>query len=136
MCLSSEKIIIIMIIILIIIIIILIMIIILNGLKLILFCFSKSMMFVCLSRKRVTSRLTLCPPGKFLPLFLHLIFFFQNQLFRRILSGIQAECQTFWVQVRPDIWSGLVWVQTDCKSYQQMTLGDKRVSRCLGHQTV
>ena len=28
--------------------------------------------------------------------------FFQNQLFRKILSGITSECHTDWVQVRPD----------------------------------
>ena len=35
-------------------------------------------------------------------------FFFQNQLFRKILSGIQSECQTVWIQTRPDILSGLI----------------------------
>ena len=38
------------------------------------------------------------------------------------LSAILLECQTVWIQTRPDISSGLVWVQTDCKGYQQMTL--------------
>ena len=35
--------------------------------------------------------------------------FFQNQLFQKILSGIPSECQTVWIQIRPDIcraWSG------------------------------
>ena len=31
--------------------------------------------------------------------------FFQNQLFRKILSGIPSECQTVWIQFRPDILS-------------------------------
>ena len=30
-------------------------------------------------------------------------------------------CQTVWIQIRPDILSGLIWVQTVCKGYQQMT---------------
>ena len=30
-------------------------------------------------------------------------FFFQNQLFGKILSGIPSECQTVRIQVRPDI---------------------------------
>ena len=51
--------------------------------------------------------------------------FIQNQLFRKILSGIPSECQTDWIQIRPDIMSGLIWVQSVCKSYQQTTLGDK-----------
>ena len=40
-------------------------------------------------------------------------FFFQNQLFRKILSGIPSECQTDWIQVRPDVFSGLIWTQSD-----------------------
>ena len=35
--------------------------------------------------------------------------------------SIPSECQTVWIQVRPDILSGLIWVQTVCKGYQQMT---------------
>ena len=53
--------------------------------------------------------------------------FFQNQLFRKILSQISFGCGTDWIQIRPDIMSGLIWVQTVCKNYQQATLGDKRV---------
>ena len=55
--------------------------------------------------------------------------FFQNQLFRKILSGIPSECQADWIQTRPNILSGLIWVQTVCKNYQQTTLGDNE----LGH---
>ena len=44
---------------------------------------------------------------------------FQNQLFRKILSGKPWECQTVWIQIRPDILSGQIWVQTVCKGYQQ-----------------
>ena len=29
--------------------------------------------------------------------------------------------QTVWIQIRPDSLSGLIWVQTICKSYQQTT---------------
>ena len=45
--------------------------------------------------------------------------FFQNQLFREILSAIPLECQKVWIQIRPNILSGLIWIQTVCKSYQQ-----------------
>ena len=38
--------------------------------------------------------------------------FFQNKLFRKILSGIPSECETAWIQIRPDTLSGLIWVQT------------------------
>ena len=30
-----------------------------------------------------------------------------------------CECQTVWIKIRPDIMSGLIWVQTFCKGYQQ-----------------
>ena len=33
--------------------------------------------------------------------------FFQNHLFQNILSGILSECQTVWIQIRPDNMSGL-----------------------------
>ena len=54
--------------------------------------------------------------------------FFQNQLVRKILSGIPSECQIVWIQIRPDILLGLIWVQSICKSYQQTTLGDKELN--------
>ena len=47
--------------------------------------------------------------------------FFYNQLFQKILSGIPSECQTVWIQIRPDTLSGLILVQTVCKCYQQTT---------------
>ena len=43
--------------------------------------------------------------------------FFQNHLFRKIILGIPSECQTVWIQIRPDILSGLIWVQTVCKCF-------------------
>ena len=50
---------------------------------------------------------------------------FHNQLFRKLLSGIQPKCQTDWIQIRPNILSVLFWVQSVCKDYEQMTLEDK-----------
>ena len=41
------------------------------------------------------------------------------------LSGIPSERQLLWIQVRPDILSGLIWVQTVSKDYQQGTLAGK-----------
>ena len=43
------------------------------------------------------------PPGRFSCYFVVCRFFFQNQIFRKILSGIPSECQTDWIQIRPDI---------------------------------
>ena len=45
----------------------------------------------------------------------------QNQLFRKILSGTPSECQTDWIQIRPDILLGLIWVQSVCQGYEQTT---------------
>ena len=47
--------------------------------------------------------------------------FFQNQLFKKILSGIPSECQTVCILVRPDMMLGLMLVQTVCKGDQQTT---------------
>ena len=47
--------------------------------------------------------------------------FFQNYLFQKILSGTLSESQINWIQIRPDILLGLIWVQTVCKDYQQTT---------------
>ena len=55
-----------------------------------------------------------------------LIFFKIN--FSKILSGIQSECQTVWIQIRSHVLSGLIWVQTVCKGYQQTTLEGKELT--------
>ena len=46
----------------------------------------------------------------------------QNELFRTIVSRIQSECQIDWIQIRPEVLLGLIWVQTVCKDFQQTTL--------------
>ena len=48
--------------------------------------------------------------------------FFLNQLFRKKNSGIPFENQTDWIEIRPDVLSCLIWVQTVCKGYQRTTL--------------
>ena len=70
-----------------------------------------------------SSRPTLCLLGNFACL-LSSADFFKNQLFRKILSGIQSECQTVWIQIRPNILSGLIWIQTVCQGYQLTALAD------------
>ena len=57
------------------------------------------------------------------------LIFSKSTVLRKILSGIPSECQADWVQIRPDILSGLIWVQTVCKVYQQTTFSRQRVSR-------
>ena len=51
--------------------------------------------------------------------------FFRIEPFLKILSGIPSKCKTVWIQIRPDIMTGLIWVQTVCKKYHQMTLVGK-----------
>ena len=46
-------------------------------------------------------------------------FSFKINFFEKIISEIYQKCQTLWIQIRPDILSNLIWVQTACK-------GDKR----------
>ena len=45
---------------------------------------------------------------------------YQNQHFRKKIfqECHQRECQTVWTHIRPDILSGLMWVQTVCECYQ------------------
>ena len=67
--------------------------------------------------------LTCClVPQWLLPLRPHsrlMIFFFQNQQVQNIISGKLLQCQTVWIQIRADVLSFLIWVQTVCKGYQQ-----------------
>ena len=62
----------------------------------------------------------------FLLFFLLSADFFQNQLFKNPFQEYH-QCQTVWIQIRPDILAGLIWVQTVCKGYQQMTLVGKEL---------
>ena len=58
--------------------------------------------------------LTLCILGNFS--------FFKISFLEKILLGTSSGCQTVWIQISPDILSGMVWVQNVCKVYQQTTL--------------
>ena len=46
--------------------------------------------------------------------------FYSKSTFSKNLLGKRSEYQTVWILIRPDILSGLIWVQTVCKGYQQM----------------
>ena len=39
----------------------------------------------------------------------------------KFLSGTLSECQRVWIQIRTDVLSVLIWIQTVCKGYQQVT---------------
>ena len=51
-----------------------------------------------------------------------------------MLSETLSECQTVWIQNRTDIFSVLIWVQTVCNGYQQITtlpLARKELNKAL-----
>ena len=54
-------------------------------------------------------------------LFLHTLLLCHILVFRCWIFSIPSGCQTVWIQIRPDILLGLIWVQTVCKGYQQIT---------------
>ena len=54
--------------------------------------------------------------------------FLKIQLIWKILYRIPSDSQTVWIQIRPDILSGLFWVQTFCKGNQQTALGGKELN--------
>ena len=66
------------------------------------------------------------------------VFFFKIMFFEKILSGLPLQCQTVWIQIRPDKMSGLIWVQTVCKGYQQTTksVTDSKRAKKLGREKV
>ena len=79
------------------------------------------------SFKRLFIALILRMLGKFSRFFWSSADFFSKSLFKKILSGIPSECQTVWIQIRPDILSGLIWVQTVYDGYQQTALAWKEL---------
>ena len=62
-------------------------------------------------------------------LFCRLLIFFKISFFEKFFQECH-QCQTVWIQIRPDILSGLIWVQTVCRGNQQMTLIDKELNTC------
>ena len=57
--------------------------------------------------------------------FLYSADIFQNQLFFSGILSDTSECQTFWIQIRSDVSSGLIWDEIVCKGYQQTALVGK-----------
>ena len=77
--------------------------------------------FIMLPAAGVIDTLTLCMLSNFVFFSRLWIIFFKLTFSKKFLSGIPSECQTVWIQIRSDNLSGLIWVQTVCKGYQQMT---------------
>ena len=78
-----------------------------------------SLLFFRSQQQQITLKLFTC--WVILHTFLSYMDFFLNLLFQKTLIGIPSEYQTVWLQIRPYILSGLIWIQTTCKGYQQMT---------------
>ena len=65
-------------------------------------------------------------------LFCRLLILFQNQLFfQKISSGISPGCRAVWIQIRYNVLSGLKWIQTVCRGYQETRLVSRFV---VNHQ--
>ena len=66
--------------------------------------------------------LTLCMLANFACFFVICGFLFKLTFSKKKnLSGIPSECQTVWIQIRPNILLGLIRVQTVCIGYQLTT---------------
>ena len=61
-------------------------------------------------------------------IFCRLLIFFKINFFEKVFQKITSECQTVWIQIRPDIMSGLIWIQTVCIGYQQTELVPRKNS--------
>ena len=65
--------------------------------------------------------LSLCMLGMFSCFRCRLLPFFKIIFFQKTLLEPLSECQTVWIQIRTDVLSVLIWVQTVCKGYHQTT---------------
>ena len=59
--------------------------------------------------------------GNFACFLSSVVFFLKINFLKKNLSVIPSEYQTIWIQIKPDVFSGLIWVKTVCKGYQQTT---------------
>ena len=65
--------------------------------------------------------LTLCMQDNFSCFCGRLLSFVKINFFKKNLSGTLSKCQTVWIQIRTDVPTVLISVQTVCKGYQQTT---------------
>ena len=60
-----------------------------------------------------------------------LLIFFENNFLEKLFQECH-QCQIVWIQIRPDIWSGLIWVQTVCNGYQmEKVAASKKRFNCI-----
>ena len=78
---------------------------------------------VCCSSDWVNS----LPPGKIFVLFCSVLIFSKSTLAKNYFRDtVSVKYLTVWIQIRPGILSGLIWVQTVCKGYERQELNRKK----------
>ena len=88
------------------------------------FCLSKCIKIFFQKKKKTE---------KNLPIYLGILHGFCSQLifskptFAKNSFRIVSDCQKIWIQIRHEILSGLIWVHTFCKGYQQSMLINQRL---------
>ena len=89
-----------------------------------------SSLFLAIHLWKNTAALTHCLLGNF-SCFLFVFF-------EKFLQEYHMWSQIVRIQIRPDVLSGLVWVQTVCKGHQQMTLvgNELKVKSTIDHNLV
>ena len=86
-------------------------------------------MVSCEVAASLKSKYTKVPPRKFWYAFCRLLIFFKINFFEKFFQEYNQSVKTVWIQIRLDILSGLIWIQTVYKGYQKMTLVDKELKR-------
>ena len=79
--------------------------------------------------------ITLCKLGNFTCFCCCLLTFFKINFFKKFFLEHYQIVKQFWIQIRTDILSVLIWVQAVCKDYQQITsiaASKERVNICFG----
>ena len=71
-------------------------------------------------------------------LFLHCITLYYCAISYSLGAGFfnTIRYQTVWTQIRPNVFSGLIWVQTVCKGYQQTTKSPLAIKKLKTKQLV
>ena len=74
--------------------------------------------------------------GSLIMVLLSADFFFKFKFSKNTFRNTRSECQTVWNQIRTDILSVLICVQTVCKDYQQTTKFAASRERVKGSDSV
>ena len=70
----------------------------------------------------VKGKLLAYTSGKFCMLFCHMLIFFKIDIFENVFQE-HHQCQTVWIQIRPEILSSQIWVQTVYIGYPESVQG-------------